>query len=110
MKTVFKRGTGFLLAFMLLLSLSVPAFAAETDLTAAVQGSAKYMLNTVREPQVGSVGGEWAVIGLARSGCDVPQKYWDGIPLPWPGPAPTVSSAASAMASLHPRRRSPVKS
>lgn len=77
MKTVFKRGTGFLLAFMLLLSLSVPAFAAETDLTAAVQGSAKYMLNTVREPQVGSVGGEWAVIGLARSGYDVPQKYWD---------------------------------
>ena len=62
---------------MLLLSLSVPAFAAETDLTAAVQGSAKYMLNTVREPQVGSVGGEWAVIGLARSGYDVPQKYWD---------------------------------
>lgn len=77
MKTVFKRGTGFLLAFMLLLSLSVPAFAAETDLAAAVQGSAKYMLNTVREPQVGSVGGEWAVIGLARSGYDVPQKYWD---------------------------------
>lgn len=77
MKTVFKRGTGFLLAFMLLLSLSVPAFAAQTDLTATVHGSAKYMLNTVREPQVGSVGGEWAVIGLARSGYDVPQKYWD---------------------------------
>lgn len=77
MKTIFKRGTGFLLALVLLLSLSIPAFAAETDLAAAVQGSAKYMLDTVREPQVGSVGGEWAVIGLARSGYDVPQKYWD---------------------------------
>lgn len=77
MKTLFKRGTGFLLAFILLLSLSMPAFAAENDLAAAVQDSAKYMLNTVQEPQVGSVGGEWAVIGLARSGYDVPQEYWD---------------------------------
>lgn len=77
MKAMIKRGTGLLLAFALLLSLSISAFAAETDLTAAVQGSAKYMLQTVREPQVGSVGGEWAVIGLARSGYDVPQKYWD---------------------------------
>lgn len=77
MKTLFKRGTGFLLAFILLLSLSMPAFAAENDLAAAVQDSVKYMLNTVQEPQVGSVGGEWAVIGLARSGYDVPQEYWD---------------------------------
>lgn len=78
MRTILKRGTGFFLAFVLLLSLSIPpAFAAETDLAAAVQESAKYMLNTVQEPQVGSVGGEWAVIGVARSGYDVPQQYWD---------------------------------
>lgn len=35
------------------------------------------MLRTVKTPQVGSVGGEWAVIGLARSGYDIPQEYWD---------------------------------
>ena len=77
MKTMIKRGTGLLLILTLLLSLNIPVFATEADLTTAVQGSAKYMLNTVCEPQVGSVGGEWAVIGLARSGYDVPQKYWD---------------------------------
>lgn len=77
MRAIFRRGTGLLLAFAMLISLSISAFAAEADLDAAVQGSAKYMLDTVREPQVGSVGGEWAVIGLARSGYDVPQSYWD---------------------------------
>ena len=35
------------------------------------------MLGAVPYPQVGSIGGEWAIIGLARSGYDVPQEYWD---------------------------------
>ena len=39
----------------------------ETD-TAALADAAAYVLRTVPEPQCGSVGGEWAVLGLARSG------------------------------------------
>lgn len=50
---------------------------ADVDLSSAVQKSAAYMLKTVKTPQVGSIGGEWAVLGLARSGCAVPQSYWD---------------------------------
>ena len=34
------------------------------------------MYNTVKNPQVGSIGGEWAVIGLARSGYEVPEEYY----------------------------------
>jgi hypothetical protein len=34
------------------------------------------MLSTVSKPEVGSVGGEWAVIGLARSDYDVPDSYY----------------------------------
>jgi hypothetical protein len=49
----------------------------ENELTSAVTQSAESMLNAVKTPQVGSIGGEWAVIGLARSGYDVPQEYWD---------------------------------
>ena len=71
-----KRIICLLLAVVLILSLSVPALAAY-DLDDIVQASAKYLLNTVKEPQVGSIGGEWAVIGLARSGYDIPQSYWD---------------------------------
>ena len=73
-----KRGLSLLLTLVLMLSLCVPAMAAtEKDITAAVTKSAEYMLGAVKTPQVGSIGGEWAVIGLARSGYDVPQEYWD---------------------------------
>jgi len=58
------------LAVFMLLSVSVQVFAGVADdkLASAVTQSAEYMYRTVRNPQVGSIGGEWAVIGLARSG------------------------------------------
>lgn len=34
-------------------------------------------LETLGTPTVGSIGGEWMVIGLARSGRDVPEAYYD---------------------------------
>ena len=37
--------------------------------TSTLADAAAYILRTVPEPQCSSVGGEWAVIGLARSGC-----------------------------------------
>lgn len=77
MKSVWKRGTGLLLALVLALSLTVPAGATELDLEDAVQGSAAYLSKTVSKPQVGSIGGEWAVLALARSGAELPQAYWD---------------------------------
>lgn len=67
-----------LLALVLALQLAVPAAAAKPDpLSAAVESSAAYLLNTVTEPAISAVGGEWSIIGLARSGCAVPQSYWD---------------------------------
>lgn len=68
---------GLFLALILTLGLAFPASAAEAGLNDAVNGTAAYMLKMVSNPQVGSIGGEWAVIGLARSGYDVPQSYWD---------------------------------
>ncbi len=35
-----------------------------------------YILDNVQNPTVGSVGGEWAVIGLARAESDVPEAYY----------------------------------
>ena len=73
-----KRALSLLLVLILVIGLCVPAVAvSKGELTSAVTESASYMLNAVKQPQVGSIGGEWAVIGLARSGHDVPQKYWD---------------------------------
>ncbi len=36
-----------------------------------------YLLSQVSAPQIGVVGGEWAVIGLARSGASVPEGYFE---------------------------------
>lgn len=74
-----KRFLSILLALCLLLGLSANVFAAvsQNDLEQAVNGSAGYMLQTVKTPQVGSIGGEWAVLGLARSGYNVPKSYYD---------------------------------
>ena len=73
-----KRALSLLLVLILVIGLCVPAVAvSKSELISAISESAAYMLNAVKEPQVGSIGGEWAVIGLARSGYDVPQKYWD---------------------------------
>ncbi len=73
-----KRSISLLLAIIMLLGLSVNAFAAVSDdtLADAITDTAQYMYRTVKTPQVGSIGGEWTVIGLARSGYEVPEEYY----------------------------------
>lgn len=78
MKRIWKRGAAALLTLALTVGMLVPARAAVTDgeVAAAVQDTAEYVYTTVRDPQVGSIGGEWAVLGLARSGYEVPDSYY----------------------------------
>ena len=73
-----KRFLSFALALLLLAGLAPNAFAAvsDNDLSNAVNGTAAYIYQTTPDPQVGSTGGEWAVLGLARSGYSVPEKYY----------------------------------
>ena len=49
----------------------------DMTLDLAVSNTAAYMLHTVQEPKVDSVGGEWAIIGLARSKFNVPESYYE---------------------------------
>ena len=49
----------------------------ESEKTDAVSDTAKYILNTVENPQISSIGGEWAVLGLLASGEAVPKEYLD---------------------------------
>ena len=46
------------------------------DINNVLEDTAQYLYKTVMNPQVGSIGGEWAVLGLARSGYDVPEQYY----------------------------------
>ena len=78
MKTIKRTLAVFLLAAVLLVSFPAACFAAvsETALQQAVDRAAAYMLDAVKNPQPGNIGGEWVILGLARSGIDVPEEYY----------------------------------
>lgn len=74
-----RRIAVFILIVTCLLTFFAPgAGAAGADLQNLVNGSAKYMLSVVSKPDHADVGGEWAVLGLSRSGCTVPDGYYEG--------------------------------
>lgn len=77
LKQTKKTWISLLLVLSLLFSMTAESFAAPVQEDAAPDRSAQYLLAAVPEPQFGPVGGEWTIIGLARSGCDVPQRYWE---------------------------------
>jgi len=70
----------FLLTFIIFAMFAgttVPANAATPqDLNTPIARAASYLQRNVRNPQVGSVGGEWTIIALARSGRPVPNTYF----------------------------------
>ncbi len=67
-----KQVTAFLLCFMILIS-SAATVAADDSLSV----TATYLINTVTDPTVATIGGEWTVIGLARSGLNIDKSYFE---------------------------------
>ena len=63
----------------LILSLSVIPFSMGAEASTAMDETAKYLQKTVPSPTVASVGGEWAVIALARGGYAVPESYYSNV-------------------------------
>lgn len=47
------------------------------DIDKIITDTSTYILNTVDNPSVGSIGGEWAILGLARSGIEFPYEYYN---------------------------------
>ena len=70
-----KKTASFLLALVMLVSGAASAYAG-TDLEEAIKNTAEYIYETTPGPSVASIGGEWAVLGLARSGAEVPDSYF----------------------------------
>ncbi|MDD6309283.1 MAG: S-layer homology domain-containing protein [Clostridia bacterium] len=71
-----KKYVSILLSFVLILS-SVSTLAAEQSIGDILTDTANYIYASVQEPQVGTAGGEWAILGLARSHADVPAEYFE---------------------------------
>ena len=74
-----RRLPALLLALLLLAAMAFPS-AAETKPAAedALQDTARYLHDLVAEPTVSGLGGDWTVLGLARSGLPVERAYYDG--------------------------------
>ena len=72
-----RRVLSMLLVLMIAAGTAGQAKAAEAaELKNCIDKTASYILKTAPNPQVGSIGGEWAVLGLARSGYNVPDAYY----------------------------------
>ncbi|MDD6736178.1 MAG: S-layer homology domain-containing protein [Clostridiales bacterium] len=73
-----KKALSVFLCLLMISGVSSGAFAVDIDtVNNAVTDTAEYLYETLPNPQVGSIGGEWAVIGLARSGADIPEEYYE---------------------------------
>ena len=72
-----KRILAFVLVLVLCVGLTVPAMA-EDIIGAQYEKTAGYVAKTVASPGFGSIGGDWAVLGLARGGADVKSGYFEG--------------------------------
>lgn len=60
---------------LIMIFIGVPQTFAASE--SALTETAVYLQQVVTEPKVGSVGGEWAVLGLARSGVRVSDGYFE---------------------------------
>lgn len=79
MKRIVRCSCLLLVAILLLTGISTKSYGEVgiVKLEKAVEETSEFIYKKVSDPQVGSVGGEWAIIGLARSGYDVPQSYYE---------------------------------
>ena len=66
----------FAVVLALVMVLSVTACAGEKT-EFSLDDCAAMLLDSIPEPAYGSVGGEWAVLGLARWGGEVPREWFD---------------------------------
>lgn len=72
-----KKFISIFLMLIMILGISVTTFSAGNyDIEKVIADTATYIYKTVKSPQVGSIGGEWAVLGLARSTIEIPDEYY----------------------------------
>ena len=72
-----KRIVSCILALAVLISLTACGKKTEADLTDAISATGKLLAESVTEPTYGSVGGEWLVMGLARSDLEISPEYFE---------------------------------
>lgn len=74
-KGILKRFLCLVLGAAVLCGQCQAVYAADAE--SMLDASVRYMLSVVAEPTASSVGGEWAVIGAARSGAETEADYYE---------------------------------
>ncbi|MGB5823620.1 MAG: prenyltransferase/squalene oxidase repeat-containing protein [Proteocatella sp.] len=73
-----KKLIALVLATALILTSGMVSYAyTPGEIDSKINDTASYIIKNVQEPALGSIGGEWAVIGLARGKAKVPDKYYE---------------------------------
>lgn len=73
-----KKFISITLTLTMILGFSPMAYAENSyGIDEVVSATANYLYETVSNPLVSSVGGEWSVLGLARSGENIPKEYFE---------------------------------
>ncbi len=72
-----KKIVSIILTLIILSGTFTISFAKDLDINQVIADTASYIYKTVSEPQIGSIGGEWAVLGLARSDVEIPEDYFE---------------------------------
>lgn len=73
-----RKSISIFLCLIMFYGISVPMLAIDNnEVNTYVVNTGNYLYETVPNPQVGSVGGEWLILGLARSEVDIRTEYFD---------------------------------
>ena len=69
-----KKIISIIFSMIIVLGISGQSYAEDYNIDKVISDTASYIYQTIDTPQVSSVGGEWAILGLARSGIDIPKE------------------------------------
>jgi len=72
-----KKIISIIFSMIIVLGISGQSYAEDYNIDKVISDTASYIYQTIDTPQVSSVGGEWAILGLARSGIDIPKEYYE---------------------------------
>ena len=72
-----KKIISILLCVVMLFGSAMSVYALdETTIDDIISAAAEYLYKTVSNPIVGATGGEWTILGLSRSGEEIPNEYF----------------------------------
>jgi hypothetical protein len=71
-----KKLISLLLILVIVIGSSITVYA-DIDIKKEIEKTSKYLIQKVQNPYPGMIGGEWLILGLTRSGFDLPHGYID---------------------------------